>query len=83
MLGAPWEGNLEGETSLVGVIMLQGQVDVGRPMTIVYDQGPELGSHRVDYTSQRALTMVAEAAAAEAAAVEILAADDEPVGSAG
>lgn len=67
MLGAPWEGALQGETSMVGVIMLSGQVDLGRPMTLVYDQGPELGVHSVGYTSQRALAVMAEAAAAEAA----------------
>jgi hypothetical protein len=87
MLGAPWEGALQGETSLVGVIMLTGQVDVGRPLTLIYDQGPELGTHSVAYTSQRALAVMAEAAAAEAAAaaVDVVASrsGDDRDGSAG
>lgn len=66
MLGAPWEGILQGETSLVGVLMLHGDVDLARPMTFVYDQGPELGSHSVEYTSQRALAAMAAAASAPA-----------------
>ena len=79
MLGAPWEGALQGETSLVGVIMLSGQVDLGRPLTFVLDQGPELGTHSVAYTSQRALAVMAEAAAAEAAAVTASVADGDAV----
>ncbi len=63
MLGAPWEGILQGETSLVGVLMLHGQVDLGRPLTVVFDQGPELGRHSATYVSQRALAVMAAAAA--------------------
>jgi ferredoxin len=74
MLGAPWEGILQGETSMVGVIMLQdAEVDISRPMTFVYDRGPELGSYTFDYTSQRAKTVMA-AAEAEAAAERAVAA---------
>jgi Na+-translocating ferredoxin:NAD+ oxidoreductase RnfG subunit len=69
MLGAPWEGALQEETSLVGVIMLHGQVDVARPMTFVYDQGADYGSNSVDYTSQVALAAMVEAAATESAVV--------------
>ena len=67
MLGAPWEGILQGETSMVGVIMLRDdEVDVTRPMTFVYDRGAALGSYTVDYTSQRAKAVMAAAAAAPA-----------------
>jgi hypothetical protein len=86
MLGAPWEGILQGETSLVGVIMLGSEVDLGRPLTLVFDQG-QLGRHQVDYTSQRALGVMAraaaEAAAAEALRVAAAEATAEPVEVAG
>jgi ferredoxin len=73
MLGAPWEGILQGETSMVGIIMLSsGDVDVSRPMAVHYDGGAELGSNVVEYTSERAKEVMAEAAA-EAAAAEALA----------
>jgi hypothetical protein len=76
MLGAPWEGALFEETSLVGVIMLHGQIDVARPMTFVYDQGAEFGSNSVDYTSQVALAAMVEAAAAQSAVVSAPTAGD-------
>ena len=67
MLGAPWEGVLQGETSLVGVLLLDDEdVDMSRPMTFVFDRGADLGSYRIDYTSQRAKAVMAEAEAAAA-----------------
>lgn len=63
MLGSPWEGLLSGETSIVGVIILGDQVDVTRPMRFSFARGDAL-SASVEYTSQRALTVMAEAAAA-------------------
>jgi ferredoxin len=75
MLGAPWEGMLLGETSMVGIIMLRSQdVDMSRPMTFVYDRGPDLGSYTVEYTSQLAREIMAEAAAATAEATRLAAA---------
>jgi len=73
MLGAPWEGILLGETSMVGIIMLSaGDVDVSRPMSVHYDGGADLGTYVVEYTSERAKEVMAEAAA-EAASAEALA----------
>jgi len=69
MLGAPWEGLLNGESSMTGVLLLN-DVDVGQPMTFGYDRGSELGSYTLDYTTQRAIAVMAETAAAEAAAAE-------------
>ncbi|MDH3422188.1 MAG: 4Fe-4S binding protein, partial [Gemmatimonadota bacterium] len=64
MLGAPWEGMLQGETSLVGVIMLDDDdVDIARPMTFSFDAGPGVGSYSVAYTSQRAKAAMVAAAA--------------------
>ena len=67
MLGAPWEGLLSGESSMTGVLLLN-DVDVEQPMTFEYDRGSELGSYTLEYTTQRAIEVMAETAAAEAAA---------------
>ena len=65
MLGAPWEGTLQGETSLVGVIMLDDDdVDIARPMAFGFDAGPGVGSYSVAYTSQSAKAAMVAAAAA-------------------
>jgi NosR/NirI family nitrous oxide reductase transcriptional regulator len=70
MLGAPWEGMLQGETSMVGVIMFDdAEVDISQPMAFVFDRGSELGSYTVDYTSQTAKGVIV-AAAAEGALLE-------------
>jgi ferredoxin len=63
MLGSPWEGLLSGETSVVGVIILDDAVDVRRPLRFSFRRSPELVAS-VDYTSQRALAVLAEAAPA-------------------
>ncbi|MEQ1855848.1 MAG: 4Fe-4S binding protein [Longimicrobiales bacterium] len=72
MLGAPWEGLLSGETSMVGVIILGDEIDVEAPMNLVFDRGEEIGRFEVEYTSQaalrRAASLVAEREAAAAAA---------------
>jgi len=71
MLGSPWEGLLSGETSMVGVLILDEAVNVEEPMTLVFDRGEEIGKFELEYTSQaalRAAVLVAERAAAEAAA---------------
>ena len=54
MLGAPWEGLLNGESSMTGVLLLN-DVDVEQPMTFEYDRGSELGSYTLEYTTQRAI----------------------------
>ncbi len=77
MLGSPWEGLLSGETSMVGVLILDESVSVEEPMTLVYDRGEEIGKFELEYTSQaalRAAVLVAERAAAEAAAAAAVAA---------
>jgi len=80
MLGAPWEGILQGETSMVGVILLSADdVDVSRPMTVHYDGGSELGTYMVEYTSERAKEVMAEAAAEAASAEALEAAAAAPV----
>jgi len=76
MLGGPWEGVLQGETSLVGVILLDDEkVDIARPMTFVFDRGPDLGTYRVDFVSQRAKAMVAEAETPAVAAATVASAE--------
>ena len=72
-LGSPWEGLLSGETSMVGVFILDEGVSVEEPMTFVFDRGEEIGRFEMEYTSQAALRaatarLVAEREAAEAAA---------------
>jgi ferredoxin len=62
MLGAPWDGLLSGETSIVGVIILDDAIDVAAPLELSFARGPELTAS-VEYTSQRALAVMAEAAA--------------------
>jgi Na+-translocating ferredoxin:NAD+ oxidoreductase RnfG subunit len=76
MLGAPWEGLLAGETSMVGVMLLDDdEVDIRQPLTFVFDRGDE-GTTRVEYTSQAALqTMVAAARQAKDPAPAAVAAE--------
>jgi len=78
-LGSPWEGLLSGETSMVGVFILDETVSVEEPMTLVFDRGDEIGRFELEYTSQAAVRaasarLVAERAAAEAAAAATAAA---------
>jgi NosR/NirI family nitrous oxide reductase transcriptional regulator len=80
MLGAPWEGILLGETSMVGIIMLgSGDVDISRPMSVHYDGGADLGTYVVAYTSERAKEVMAEAAAVAASAEALAVAAATPV----
>ncbi len=84
MLGAPWEGLLSGETSIVGVIILDDAVDVAAPLALSFARGTELRA-AVEYTSQRALAVMAEAAAQpeERAAAERVASSDDAAVPAG
>ena len=64
-VGVAGGGVLQDEGS-VGVILLDDdQVDITAPLTFAFDRGrPDLGTFRVEYTSQAALIRMAEAAAA-------------------
>lgn len=62
-LGLPSGGIVSGEATMVGIILLGGEVDMARPVDFVYDLG-ELGSHRIEYLSEEARVAMAEAAAA-------------------
>jgi polyferredoxin len=66
-LGSPWEGLLSGETSMVGVLILDDGIDVEQPMTLVFDRGEQIGRFEVEYTSQAALRARAALVAARAA----------------
>ena len=62
MLGAPWDGLLAGETPIVGVLILDDTpVDLAEPMEFSFARAAERTAS-VEYTSQRALTAMAEAA---------------------
>lgn len=66
-LGLPSGGVASGEATLVGLMLLDGPLDVARPFRFVYDLG-ELGTRTVEYVSRQAHLAVAEAEAeAEAA----------------
>ena len=79
MLGSPWEGLLSGETSIVGAIILDDAVDVARPLRFSFRRTPDLVAS-VEYTSQKALTLLAEAEAE--AAPRATAVADRTVGAA-
>jgi ferredoxin len=72
-LGLPSGGVVSGEATMVGLMLVDSTVDPARPFTFVYDL-EELGTHTVEYVSQEARLVMAEAAeaaqreAAEAAA---------------
>ncbi len=78
MLGLTSGGVSYGEATMTGVMMVEDTVDITMPFTFLYDLGPRLGSHRMDYTTQEArIIMAEEAAAAEAeAAAERVAAEE-------
>lgn len=67
-LGLPSGGIVSGEATMVGVMLVGGDVDMSRPFSFVYDLG-DLGEHRIDYLSEEARITMAESAAAEAARV--------------
>ena len=62
-MGLPSGGVVSGEATMVGIMLVDGSLDAARPFSIAYDLG-ELGVHSVDYMSQEARLMQAEAAAA-------------------
>lgn len=66
-LGLPSGGVVAGEATLVGLMLLGGEVDISEPFSFVYDLG-DLGTHSVEYVSRQARLARAEAQAAEAAA---------------
>jgi len=56
-------GALASESSQVGALLLDEQVDITRPLTFAFDRDrPDLGGARVEYTSRAALVRIAEAA---------------------
>ena len=69
MLGLPSGGIVFGEATLVGIMLVDGTVDIARPFTFLYDLGEELGVHTVEYTTQDARVIMAEAEAAAEAAI--------------
>ena len=73
-LGLPSGGVVSGEATMVGLMLVDGSIDVSRPFTFVYDL-EELGVHTVDYVTQEARVVMAEAAAAAEAAAETAAAE--------
>jgi ferredoxin len=81
MLGSPWDGLLAGETPLVGVLILGDGVDVGAPLEFSFTRGPDR-TYTVDYTSQKALAVMAEADSSPAEAETTVAAGPESVAAA-
>lgn len=65
-LGLPSGGVASGEATLVGLMLLDGPLDVARPFSFVYDLG-ELGIETVEYVSRQAGLAMAEAEAARRA----------------
>ena len=79
MLGLPSGGIVSGEATMVGIMLVDGTVDIAKPFTFLYDLGEELGVHTVEYTTQDARLNMAEAEAeAEAAAARLAPADATP-----
>jgi len=78
LLGLPTGGRVDGEATLIGIMMIDGTVDIVKPFSFLYDLGPELGSFSLEYTTQEARIVMAEdaaAAEAEAAAARAAAAE--------
>ncbi len=73
-LGLPSGGVVAGEATLVGLMLLGGEVDISEPFTFVYDLD-ELGTHTVEYVSRQARLARAEAEAAARAEAEAAARD--------
>jgi ferredoxin/Na+-translocating ferredoxin:NAD+ oxidoreductase RnfG subunit len=75
MLGLPSGGVVSGEATMVGLMLIDRAVDMSRPFTFVYDLG-DLGVYTLEYVTQEARTLIAEAeteAAAQAAVATALA----------
>ncbi|MBT8487948.1 MAG: FMN-binding protein, partial [Gemmatimonadetes bacterium] len=68
-LGLPSGGVVAGEATLVGLMLLGGEIDISEPFSFFYDLG-DLGTHEVEYVSRQARLARAEAQAAEAAAAQ-------------
>jgi ferredoxin len=68
LLGSPWEGLLSGETSNVGVIILDDAIDIGSPLTFSFARGADITATAA-YTSQRALAVMAARRSDESAPV--------------
>lgn len=64
-LGLPSGGVVAGEATLVGLMLLGGEVDIAEPFDFLYDLG-ELGEYSVEYVSRQARLAQAEAQAAAA-----------------
>jgi ferredoxin len=78
-LGLPSGGVVSGEATLVGLMLLDGSIDMSRPFTFVYDLG-DLGTHVLEYVTREARQLMAEAAAAleaDAAAESVLEPESE------
>jgi len=60
-LGLPSGGVVSGEATMVGLMLVDGTVDPARPFTFIYDLD-DLGTHNVEYVSQEARRVMAEAA---------------------
>ncbi|MEX2048790.1 MAG: 4Fe-4S binding protein [Gemmatimonadota bacterium] len=74
-IGSPGGGVLVDESSQVGAILLPDGVDITAPLTFIFDRGrPDLGTSRVEYTSQGAGGRVADAAGAANARAGVAAA---------
>ncbi len=80
-LGLPSGGIVSGEATMVGIILLGGEVDMARPVDFVYDLG-DLGTHRIAYLSEEARVAAAEAAAAAERAAAEEAAEEAPAAGA-
>jgi ferredoxin/Na+-translocating ferredoxin:NAD+ oxidoreductase RnfG subunit len=63
MLGLPSGGVVSGEATMIGVMLIKRTLDIRRPFTFIYDLG-DLGVHTVEYTTQDARAVMAEATAA-------------------
>jgi Na+-translocating ferredoxin:NAD+ oxidoreductase RnfG subunit len=66
-LGLPSGGIVAGEATMVGIMLVDAAIDVSRPFTFIYDLGP-LGVHDLEYRSQEARRLIAEAEAASSTA---------------
>ena len=67
LLGLPSGGIVSGEATTVGLMLLDGSIDVSRPFSFVYDLG-DLGTYQLEYITQEARVLIAEEQAASAEA---------------
>lgn len=65
-MGLPSGGIVSGEATMVGIMLVDGSVDMSRPFTLIYDLG-DLGTHNIEYVSQEARLLAAEEASLVAA----------------